>query len=253
VPWRITVDQLSQVLSPKEAANLTIPDSPEAPIRWQSALGVDVDDLIGQVRAGLDADYPAVQAFLPAFERLLDQVRAASFTLDYREAARPVPPLLEGKLELAATLLHAAAFLTHPEREELRRLFPDGDDRAAAEHLLQDLADREVLEDLYDGWLIQEPVSQAVALDSLPAELRERVELQAEPVAIRHHGILSHDEARALQALCASDEDRGAIQRLLETSVDKGLGGSELKILARRGAAAPSPRMRDLEATPLVQ
>jgi hypothetical protein len=54
-------------------------------------------------------------------------------------------------------------------------------------------------------------------------------------------------EAQALKVLFESPEDQEAVERLYACGVSKGLYGSELKIMARRGGAAPSD-MRPLEA-----
>ena len=68
---------------------------------------------------------------------------------------------------------------------------------------------------------------------------------------IRYHGVMTPEEGRALKALFESSDDKQAIERLYTKSVSRGLYGSELKIMARRGGAAPS-RMRSLEANPLL-
>jgi hypothetical protein len=116
--------------------------------------------------------------------------------------------------------------------------------------------DRHKIDALYRGWYCQEPITQPADLEQLPdgfEDLRKRVDYpqSAEDGGlIRHHGVMTRREAEALRALFELPEDQAAIERLYACSASTGLYGSEIKIMARRGGAAPSD-MRSLEAKPL--
>jgi len=128
-------------------------------------------------------------------------------------------------------------------------------DRDALKEALGDDRDRDKIEALYRGWFCLEPVSGPVDLAALPQEfdsLKERLDFQenGEASLIRHHGIMLQAEAQALKSLFESPEDQDAIERLYACGVSKGLYSGEIKIMARRGGAAPS-EMRPIEAEPL--
>ena len=61
---------------------------------------------------------------------------------------------------------------------------------------------------------------------------------------------MTPEEGHALQSLCDNDADRTAVSNLYGRSLLKGLRGRELKIMARRGSAAPSA-MRPLAGNTL--
>lgn len=56
---------------------------------------------------------------------------------------------------------------------------------------------------------------------------------------IRYHGLMTLTEGRALQDAFSRQSDKAAVQRLYDTSQQKGLQGRELLLRARRGSAAP--------------
>ncbi|MCB0288078.1 MAG: hypothetical protein KDE57_15575, partial [Calditrichaeota bacterium] len=55
---------------------------------------------------------------------------------------------------------------------------------------------------------------------------------------IRYHGLMTLAEGRVLQDVFSRQPDKVAIQRLYDTSHQKGLQGRELLLRARRGSAA---------------
>ncbi|MCB0271198.1 MAG: hypothetical protein KDH95_23770, partial [Calditrichaeota bacterium] len=56
---------------------------------------------------------------------------------------------------------------------------------------------------------------------------------------IRYHGLMMLAEGRALQDAFSRQLDKVVIQRLYDTSQQKGLQGRELLLRARRGSATP--------------
>jgi hypothetical protein len=73
--------------------------------------------------------------------------------------------------------------------------------------------------------------------EDLPDTLRNQLLIGR--ARIRYHGLMTVDEGHALQKLCQLQPDRQAIQRLYDSSLNRGLRGRSLSIAARRGSAAP--------------
>ncbi|MDX1982938.1 MAG: hypothetical protein SFV51_21895 [Bryobacteraceae bacterium] len=85
------------------------------------------------------------------------------------------------------------------------------------------------------------PVPQRPQQSSLPAALKGKLLIGR--AVIRHHGLMTAEEGRALRAAYTEEPDKAAIQRLFDSSVNRGLAGGELAIRTRRGSAAPSRRI----------
>jgi hypothetical protein len=266
VPWRVTAGHIQQFLGPEQASRVTLPP-PEEQMRWENIYDLDTGSTVEAVRTGLNGQYPAiqpfpvVQAFIQAFAKLVDQIGKAAFTIDCRPTQSDFPQDLPAQLSVREKLIHAKGPLSAEERATLLAAFPDepDPDRVAVQRLIDDLLDKETLDRLYNGWFVQESVSEVVSLNPLPEDLQELVDFQGDEESgwyIRYHGIMTPEQGRALQALFTSPKDQCAIESLYARSVSRGLHGSELKIVARRGGAAPNrwgapSEMRSLEATPL--
>jgi hypothetical protein len=267
VPWRITAAHMQRFLGQQVAGRLTLPTSQGEPLRWQNVYDLDVSNLVNSLETGLNQDYPAiqsfpvVQSFVQSFADLMVKIQNATFTIDYRPMQSYCPAELREQLILRGKILHAKGPLNEEERETLLEVFPDKPNRDSVTRLVEDLLDKEILENLYNGWFVQEPVSQQVSLDLLPEDFRylreqelvDYVEPRDNKTYIRYHGVMLPEEGLALKALFSSAADQEAIQRLYGKSVSMSLYGSQLMIMARRGAAAPSGTrgMRALEGTPL--
>jgi hypothetical protein len=228
-------------------------------------------DFVASVDTGLNEQYPAIEpfpvilVFTQAFESLVHQIENAQFIIDYRPMQSDCREELKTQLILRGKLIHAKGPLSAEERETLLDAFPDesNPDRTSVQRLLDDLSerdaflsDKDALDRLYNGWFVQEPVSEEVSLGELPEDLQALVDfVQSDDDAqlnIRYHGVMTPEEGETLKALFDSPEDKEAIERLYARSVSRGLYGSELTIMARRGGAAPS-EMRPLEANPLTE
>ncbi|ASC70966.1 hypothetical protein XM38_019150 [Halomicronema hongdechloris C2206] len=57
---------------------------------------------------------------------------------------------------------------------------------------------------------------------------------------IRYHGLMTVQEGQDLRALFDTAPDKQAVTDLFEAAANRGLQGSELRLRARRGSAAPS-------------
>jgi hypothetical protein len=260
VPWRITANHIKQILGPEQAKRITLPP-PGEQLSWENVYDLDTRDFVAFVDSDLNKQYPAIEpfpvihVFTQAFESLVHQIENAQFTIDYRPVQSDCPEVLKTRLILRGKLIHAKGSLSADESTRLLEAFPDDPDRASVQRLIDDLLDKEALDRLYDGWFVQEPVSVEVPLDALPEDLKALVDfVQSDDDAqlnIRYHGVMTPGEGRALKALFESPDDKQAIERLYARSVSKGLHGSALEIVARRGGAAPS-EMRSLEANPLT-
>jgi hypothetical protein len=262
VPWRITAAHMRRFLGPQIAERLSLPISQGEPLRWQNAYDLDVSNLVNSVESGLNQVYPAiqpfpmVQSFVQSFADLMAKIQNATFTIDYRPVQSQCPTELREQLILRGKLLRAKGPLNEEERKTLFEVFPGEPNRDSVRRLIEDLLDKEILENLYNGWFVQELVSQQVSLDLLPEdfaylqeeELVDYVEPRDNETYIRYHGVMLPEEGLALKALFTSTADQEAIQRLYDKSVSTSLYGSQLKIMARRGGAAPS-EMRALEGT----
>jgi hypothetical protein len=264
VPWRITAAHMQRFLGPQIAGRLSLPSSQGEPLRWQNAYDLDVSNLVNSVGTGLNREYPAiqpfpvVQSFVQSSADLMAKIQNATFTIDYRPMQSQCPAELREQLILRGKLLHAKGPLNEEERATLLEVFPDEPDRDSVMRLIEDLLDKEILENLYNGWFVQELVSQQVSLDLLPEDFRyleeqelvDYVETKDSGTYIRYHGVMLPEEGLALKALFSSTADQEAIQRLYDKSVSTSLYVSQLKITARRGGAAPS-EMRALEGISL--
>ncbi|HEX6183215.1 MAG TPA: hypothetical protein VFZ44_04830 [Pyrinomonadaceae bacterium] len=136
------------------------------------------------------------------------------------------PFVLAGK-----RLLRVRAALNDDEREALRSLYPaDSADRKSLERLIDDLKDRQALENFLAGWAGEQAVSGRAAFPAF-AEFHERVEFPApesctlaliatlvEQGGRKRWTFLTEDERRELRALAAdSDISFGlALRSLLE-------------------------------------
>jgi hypothetical protein len=223
---------------------------------------LDVSNQVDSVERGLNEVYPAiqpfpvVQSFVQSFADLMVKLQNATYTIDYRPAQSDCPAELRQQLILRGKLLHARGPLNEEERLKLLEVFQDEPDQDSVRRLSEDLLDKEILENLYNGWFVQEMVSQQVSLDLLPEDFRylqeqelvDYVKPGGNGTYIRYHGVMLADEGLALKALFTSAADQEAIQRLYGKCVSTSLYGSQLKIMARRGGAAPSG-MRALEGT----
>jgi hypothetical protein len=126
--------------------------------------------------------------------------------------------------------------MTEDEGRALQGCFTEASDKEAIERL-----HARSVRGVYAGLSFEEPISVQVSLDQLPEEYRYLVKLvDLEPDRIRYRGILCREQADVLRDLFATAEGREAIERLYERSERQGLHGPELKIIARRGASAPS-------------
>jgi hypothetical protein len=185
--------------------------------------------------------FPTIRSFMQSFQALVAQIEGTQFQGDYRPAQSDCPAELQAQLILRGKLLRVKGPVDAGQREALGALFPSNPNQAATQRLIDDFLDQETLDILYRGWFVQEAVSQLAPLDPLPPALRALVDYP-DPNTIRYHGVMTRQEGQALQALFSS------IQRLYARSVSRGLHGSALAIMARRGSAAPSS-MRELEAS----
>jgi hypothetical protein len=265
VPWRITAAHMKRCLGQQIAGRLTLPSSQGEPLRWQNVYDLDVSNLVNSVETGLNEVYPAiqpfpvVQSFVQSFADLMVKLQNATFTIDYRPAQSDCPAELRQQLILRGKLLHAKGPLNKEEREMLLEVFQDEPNRDSVRRLIEDLLDKEILENLYNGWFVQELVSQQVSLDLLSEDFRylqeqelvDYVKPGGNGTYICYHGVMLPEEGLALKALFTS-ADQEAIQHLYDKCVSTSLYGSQLKIIARRGGAAPSG-MRALEGTKLEE
>ena len=103
--------------------------------------------------------------------------------------------------------------------------------------------------ELFGGWFTEEAFDKLPELERLPEEGQSFMAHfdSSRPGVLRYHGVMTVSEARVLLAVTETEEGRRAARRLYARSAGRGLGGSEWKIMTRRGAAAPSPTRR-LEA-----
>ena len=270
IPWRVTADHVKQILGPEQASRMTLPPA-GAQLSWENVYDLHTSDFVASVDTGLNEQYPAIEpfpvilVFTQAFESLVHQIENAQFIIDYRPMQSDCREELKTQLILRGKLIHAKGPLSAEERETLLDAFPDesNPDRTSVQRLLDDLSerdaflsDKDALDRLYNGWFVQEPVSEEVSLGELPEDLQALVDfVQSDDDAqlnIRYHGVMTPEEGETLKALFDSPEDKEAIERLYARSVSRGLYGSELTIMARRGGAAPS-EMRPLEANPLTE
>lgn len=74
--------------------------------------------------------------------------------------------------------------------------------------------------------------------NQLPALLQTKLLIGR--IILRYHGLMTVAEGGALQGLFNSEPNQNAIARLFNTSVNRGLQASQLKIRSRRGSATPS-------------
>ncbi|MGD8627050.1 MAG: hypothetical protein PVJ34_21120, partial [Anaerolineae bacterium] len=128
----------------------------------------------------------------------------------------------------------------------------DRDDLEALGQTLDDDRDRQAVAQVFAGWFTEQAFATPLNLEQLPDEgqaLRARLD-SPRPGVLRYHGVMTLEEARRLGALATTPEDRRAVARLYRRSAGRGWGGSEWRILTRRGGAAPSPTRR-LEAAKL--
>ncbi|MEJ2750459.1 MAG: hypothetical protein P8183_21510, partial [Anaerolineae bacterium] len=247
--WQVTAADLAAILNDAYPGRLTVTGST---MTWHNLAGLNVTRLANRIKGALPQAYPVVQTFMQAWNNLIDKMAQVEFMQDYRPWQKDCPPALAEQFIVRGKLLHGRSPFRQAEQDELRQLFAANPNLASLNRLFTDLRDKQTLDNLYADWFSQEPISQVLDLSSLPDAFQYLTELVdfPEETIIRYHGLMTPEEGHALQSLCDNDADRTAVSNLYGRSLLKGLRGRELKIMARRGSAAPSA-MRPLAGNTL--
>lgn len=230
VVWGLTQAELDtalqqEVLTIRETAGGSPPQ-----LAWRGVFDVDPDALRARLVDGLDGQRPGVQALMTAFDDLAEQVRTGSTDVEYTGAPAPLP----AALALGPMLLEVVGPLGSAAVAELETMLGS----KAADRVLQDLADRAVLDKTLQAWLFEEPVSKTVANPATLPAAAAVVEREDETF-LQYRGHMTPADAGALRELFESAADRAAVQRLHDRS-NRGRNGVELQIMCRRGSARPS-------------
>jgi hypothetical protein len=205
------------------------------PLTWRGPAPNDVQQAILNEPGSFSTDQLFIEAVMALVE-LLNAPKETSLPSLVRPPDQPIPDSLQDNLTIEVDQVvwkgrpAAAAQLTDLASFADAIAAGDPDLKIALDAIANDL--RTVPVDVALSIPIRPQPGQ------LPDSLIDRLLIGR--AALRYHGLMTLDEGHTLQALFDLLPDRAAIQRLLASSMGKGMRDRELRIRARRGSATPS-------------
>ena len=221
-------------MAPERPQQADLPDS----IRAQLQIGMKQLTWIGP--APTDAQRSALNSlrgdedFLMARGRLLGAIDTTKSVNLVPRPKRPrqndLPELLNSQLSIEPTRVEWRGRVYNTAQwQALRSLTGDEPFTTAIQAIVGELNAKQVAI-AFDLPIRPQP-------EDLPDTLRNQLLIGR--ARIRYHGLMTLDEGLALQKLCQLQLDKQAIQRLYDSTLNRGLRDRSLSIVARRGSAAP--------------
>lgn len=231
-----------------------LPDLQQFPASIRDRLSIQNDLLrweaprpTAQQRDDLVASNGQIQAFVNALRQLMRAIdlnpSVNMEAVPRRPRSSDIPDSLREQLSLQPerqpTVLRWTGRIHNREQlQTLRNLDGDVFFTEAINTLINELIDRSDTLPFDLPVRPQTPGIPETAENQLPDLIRDRLLIGR--VQIRYHGLITVAEGQALQTLFSSRPNQSAIKRLFNTSINRGLQGSQLQVRTRRGSATPS-------------